>query len=156
MAGRKRSSYVKEYGAKEGKDVHSRMQKISGLKSAHARKMKKLRKPASAPQPCAPRPRSRPFPGGPRMRAPWPAACSAVARTLGAEARGGGELWLRLWPRTDPLPSPPGLRRVKPSFPVRQLGARLRGLLAQAEERRSKCGHSGAPGIRPSRSAPSR
>jgi hypothetical protein len=50
MAGRKQSSYVRKYGA-EGKVIHSRMQKISGLKAVHARKMKKLgkRRSQSAP-----------------------------------------------------------------------------------------------------------
>jgi hypothetical protein len=43
MAGRKLSSYVKKYG-KEGKSVLSGMQKLSGLKSAHVKKIKKLRK----------------------------------------------------------------------------------------------------------------
>jgi hypothetical protein len=49
MAGRKQESYVKKYGG-EGKDIHSRMQRISGLKSVHARKMQKLRKSASTPK----------------------------------------------------------------------------------------------------------
>ena len=42
MAGRKLESYVRKYGEVEGRKMLSRMQKISGLASAHAKQKKRL------------------------------------------------------------------------------------------------------------------